>query len=148
MVRHVKPEVCRGYFAYLFPNLEGTDHARNLITIYLIHGWRSKGVDSIMIGALLGTDISSSQYRGFLVLTDRFGLQINCILADMPSQNHEHFPTHGSREEMIAGSCTQRFGCNFRTLPVSPLMETAQSGRLPMTPRARRAAPAGAVWTR
>ncbi len=140
--------VCRGYFAYLFPNLEGTDHARNLITICLIHGWRSKGVDSIMIGALLGTDISSSQYRGFLVLTDRFGLQINCILADMPSQNHEHFPTHGSREEMIAGSCTQRFGCNFRTLPASPLMETAQSGRLPMTPRARRAAPAGAVWTR
>ncbi len=59
----VSRSTCRGYFAYLFPNLEGTDHARNLITICLMHGWRSKGVDSIMIGALLGTDVSSSQYR-------------------------------------------------------------------------------------
>ncbi len=112
--------------------------------------------------------VANTQYRGFLVLTDHFGLQINCILADMPSQTDEHFPTHGSREEMIAGSCTQhsgcnfrplrralingasfqRSGCNFRTLRASPLMETAQAGRLPMTPRARRAAPAGAVWTR
>ena len=105
-------------------------------------------VNSIMIGALLGMVVSSSQYRGFLVLTDHFGLQINCILADMPSKTDEHFPTHGSREEMIAGASFQRSGCNFRTLRASPLMETAQAGRLPMTPRARRAAPAGAVWTR
>ena len=102
-------------------------------------------VDSIMIGALLGMVVSSSQYRGFLVLTDHFGLQINCILADMPSKTDEHFPTHGSREEMIDGACTQHSGCNsrplrrtlingasfqrsgchFRTLRASPLMETA-----------------------
>src|SRR5215467_7430934 len=61
MVQHVKLKACPGYFAYLFPNQEGNDHEGNLITICLVHEWRRKGVDSVMIGALLGKDVSSSQ---------------------------------------------------------------------------------------
>jgi hypothetical protein len=54
---------CLGYFAYLLQNLEGNDHAGNLITICLKHEWRRKGADSVIRGALFGTDVSSSQYR-------------------------------------------------------------------------------------
>jgi hypothetical protein len=54
---------CLGYFVYLFQNQELNDHAGNLITICLMHEWRRKGADSVIIGALFGTDVSSSQYR-------------------------------------------------------------------------------------
>ena len=45
-------------------------------------------------------------------------------------------------------SALQCSGCDFRTLRASPLLETVQADRLTMTPKARRAAPAGVVWTR
>ena len=55
---------CLGYFVYLFQNQEGNDHAGNLITICPMHEWRRKGAGSVITGALFGTDVSSSQYRG------------------------------------------------------------------------------------
>src|SRR5258708_20688984 len=42
-------------------NKEVNSHTGNLITICLMHGWRSKGASSTTIGALFRTDISISQ---------------------------------------------------------------------------------------
>ncbi len=59
----VSGEPCLGYFAYLFQNLEINDHVGNLIIICLMHEWRRKGADNVIIDALVGTDVSSSQHR-------------------------------------------------------------------------------------
>src|SRR5215467_2146132 len=53
---------CLGYFVYLFQNQEVNDHTENLITICLIHERRRKGAQSVIRGALFGTDVSRSQY--------------------------------------------------------------------------------------
>jgi Transposase domain (DUF772) len=63
-VMRVVADRCLGYFVYLFQNQELNDHAGNLITICLMHEWRRKGADSVIRGALFGTDVSSSRYKG------------------------------------------------------------------------------------
>jgi len=54
---------CHGYLVYLFQHLAVNDHPGNLIIIGLRHEWRRRGGDSVIMGALFGTDVSSSQYR-------------------------------------------------------------------------------------
>ena len=53
---------CLGYLAYPFKNQEVNNHAGNLITICLMHGWQRNGAGSAIIDALFVTDVSSSQY--------------------------------------------------------------------------------------